>query len=162
MNKKIFIISCIFILIDQITKGIIDTYLTLNKSIIVIKNFFYLTNVHNKGAAWGIFDDKIYLLIGVSVIALVIVYNFLCTFKENKRNNIAFGILLGGIIGNLIDRIFIGYVRDFIDVYIGNYNFPVFNISDSCIVIGTVLLIYAIIKGEDKKSGIRGKKRRKA
>ena len=70
-------------------------------------------------------------------------------FKLNRRNIIAFGLLFGGIIGNLLDRFILGYVRDFLDFYILGYDFPVFNISDCAIVIGIILLIIAIIKGEE-------------
>ena len=71
-------------------------------------------------------------------------------FKNNFRNNMAFGLLMGGIIGNLIDRLFLGYVRDFLAFRIFNYNYPVFNLADTFIVVGVILLIIAIIKGEDK------------
>lgn len=160
MNKKIILISTITLLLDQLTKGIIDSMIKLDSSIRLIDKYFYLTNVHNYGAAWGIFKNKTILLIIAAVIALAIIYNFLNNFKDNKRNTIAFGLLLGGILGNLVDRLFIGYVRDFLDFNIFNYNFPVFNLSDTSIVIGTFLLIIAIIKGEDSKSGVSSKKRR--
>ena len=80
------------------------------------------------------------------------------TFKNNTRNHIAFGLVYGGIIGNFIDRIFIGYVRDFIDVRIINYHYPVFNIADSAIVIGIILLIIAIIKKEDSHHEVSSSK----
>lgn len=161
MNKKTLLISVIVLLLDQISKGIIDAFIKLEESITIIKNTFSITNVHNYGAAWGIFQNKTILLIIATLLALAIIYNFLHNFKNNKRNTIAFGLLFGGIIGNLIDRIFIGYVRDFLDFNIFNYNFPVFNLSDSFIVIGTFLLIIAILKGEDKKDGTSSKSPRK-
>ncbi len=150
MNKKIYIISIIILIIDQVSKCIIDTFIKLNDNIYVIKNFFYITNIHNDGAAWGIFSNKVILLILCTFIALIIIYRYMCTFKNNKRNIIAFGLLTGGIIGNLLDRLFLGFVRDFIGIYIFNYSFPIFNISDSCTVLGVILLIVSIIKGEDK------------
>ena len=72
------------------------------------------------------------------------------SFKKNRRNNIAFGLILGGIFGNLIDRILKGYVIDFLDFKIFNYDYPVFNIADIAIVVGVILLGYAILRKEDK------------
>ena len=81
--------------------------------------------------------------------SVIMIYHFIFRFKKNTRNSIAFGLVIGGMAGNLIDRVFFGYVRDFLDFYIFNYDFPVFNIADTAIVIGIILLIYAVIKGED-------------
>ena len=90
-------------------------------------------------------------MIFVSFIALFILFRYLYSFKLNTRNNIAFGLLFGGICGNLIDRLFIGYVRDFLSFKLFHYNYPVFNLADVFIVIGVFLLIIAIFKGEDKR-----------
>jgi signal peptidase II len=151
-TKKIIIISIIILIIDQISKIIISTFIPLNNSLNVIKNFFKLTYVNNEGAAFSILTNQRILLIMISFLALAFIIKNLKEFKVNPRNNIAFGLLIGGICGNLIDRLFLGYVRDFLDFKIFNYNFPVFNISDSAIFIGVVLIIIAIIKGEDHGS----------
>ena len=82
-------------------------------------------------------------------------------FKKNKRNDIAFGLLVGGLMGNLLYRILYVYVRDFFDFYIFGYDYTVFNIADIAIVIGVILLIVAIIKGEDSKNAISSTNRRK-
>lgn len=149
MNKKILIISSIVLILDQISKNLIEAFLHLNEVIKIIPNFFYFTYVNNYGAAWNIFNNKTYLLIGITGIVLIVLIRYMNTFKYNNRNIISFGLLFGGITGNLIDRLFLGYVRDFLDFKIFSYNFPVFNISDTAIFIGTILLIIAIIKGED-------------
>jgi len=150
MNKKILIIAIITLIIDQITKIIAEYYLTLNNSLKLINKFFYLSLCHNEGVAWGLFkNQKIIIVIG-TIVAIILLYHFMYCFKENKRNNLAFGLLIGGLAGNLIDRIIFGYVRDFLDFYIFNYDYPVFNIADTAIVIGVFLLIIAIFKGEDK------------
>ena len=150
MNLKILIFATLILLIDQVTKVIVSSLIVLNTSVKVISNFFYLTYHHNYGAAWGILSKMNWLLIVASLIGIIVVYRYIRTFKENTRNSIAFGLLFGGISGNMIDRVFIGYVRDFLDFRIIN-NFPVFNVADMAIVIGVLLLIVAILKGEDNR-----------
>ena len=161
MNKKILLISTIVFALDQISKAIIDFTLTLSKSVKIIKNFFYLTYYQNTGAAWGIMANKTYLLIILSIIVLIIIYRYMYSFKLNKRNLLAFGLLLGGIVGNLLDRVIFGYVRDFLDFKIFGYNFPIFNISDCAIVIGIFLLIIAIFKKEEVYERDNSRKERK-
>lgn len=161
MNRKIFFMAIIALLIDQISKIVIGIYFKLNESIIVLKNFFRITIVHNTGAAWSILQNKNILIIIFSLIALLIIYRFMFLFKSNKRNNIAFGLLVGGIFGNMLDRIIYGYVRDFLDFTIFNYDYPVFNVADIFIVVSIILLIIAIIKGEDgSANSSRGRKRK--
>ena len=149
MNKKIFVVALLTFIVDQISKIVIEKILIVNKSVIVLKNFFSLTLVYNKGAAWGLFSNNRLLLILITLIALILIVSFLKSFKKNTRNNIAFGLLLGGMSGNLIDRIIYGHVRDFLDFTIVKYDYPVFNIGDIAIVISIILLAYAILKGED-------------
>ena len=149
MNKKIFIVAILTLFLDQITKIIIEKILVVKTSITIIKKFFRLTLVYNKGAAWGIFSDNKIFLIIITILALILIISFLKTFKKNTRNNIAFGLLLGGMSGNLVDRIIFGHVRDFLDFTIVKYNYPVFNIGDIAIVTSVILLAYAILKGED-------------
>ena len=149
MNKKILLISVIIFAIDQMSKAIVDITLKVGQSIPVIKNFFYITYYHNTGAAWGILNNRISFLVILSFVILLIIYRYMYSFKLNKRNTIAFGLLIGGIFGNLVDRIIFGHVKDFFDIYIFNYNYPIFNISDCAIVIGIVLLVIAVFKGEE-------------
>jgi signal peptidase II len=150
MNKKIFKVAVFSLLFDQITKILISIFLNVNEKVVVIKNFLWAYYVENDGAAWSILSNKQNLLILLSIIALVIIYRYMYNFKKNKRNNLAFGFIIGGIFGNLIDRIFLGYVRDFISIKVIDYYYPVFNFADSFIVIGVLLLIIAIFKGEDQ------------
>lgn len=160
MNRKILIIAIIALAIDQITKVATSILLEFNKPLTVIKDFFYLTLCHNEGAAWGIFSNtKVIILIG-TIIALITIYHFVYCFKQNKRNTLAFGLLLGGLSGNLIDRLLFGYVRDFFDFYIFGYDYPVFNIADICIVFGVILLIIAVLKGEDTNESNSNRKSR--
>ena len=161
MNRKILSIAMITLVIDQITKTIIGNLIKLGTTKQVIKNFFYLTTVHNDGAAWGIFSNYQFIIIIGTIISFFVIYKFTYGFKTNTRNNIAFGLLLGGLSGNLIDRLFLGYVRDFLDFIIFSYDFPVFNIADVAIVIGVLLLIIAIIKGEDVNENNSKRSKRK-
>ncbi len=150
MNRKIFIIAVLSLLIDQLTKILVGIFLTLNESVPILKNFFSITFIQNYGAAWNLFNNKVDFLIFVSLFAIFILYRYMYNFKRNKRNTLAFGLILGGIVGNLIDRVFLGYVRDFLSFRFWNYQYPIFNFADTFIVIGVFLLILAIIKGEDK------------
>lgn len=148
MNKKKFRISIIVLIIDQILKLLVQTFET---NVSIIKNLFAISYYQNTGAAWSILEGEQLLLIIISLVMIVIVYSMMFSFEENKLTNIAFGILFGGIIGNLIDRVLFGYVRDFIAITIFGYYFPIFNIADIGIVLGVFLLIIETVKGEIKK-----------
>lgn len=149
MNRKILGVAIFVIMVDQISKIFLENILQLNESMKVIKDFFYLTLCRNEGIAFGILSNQRVIIIVASLIAILIMYRFMFLFKKNRRNNLAFGFLLGGLAGNLIDRVLLGYVRDFFDFIIFSYDFPVFNVADIAIFIGVMLLIYAIIRGED-------------
>lgn len=161
MNKKILIIAMITLALDQLTKVLASNFLILNESRKIIKNFFYLTLCHNDGAAWGILSKYPIMIIIISLVALLVIYHFTFCFKQNKRNNLAFGLLLGGLVGNLIDRIIFSYVRDFLDFIIIHYDYPVFNVADIAIVIGVLLMIYSTIKGDDLSENNSKRSKRK-
>lgn len=147
--KKISIISFIVFLIDRIIKMLIETFFKLGVRNSIVKKFFYLTYVKNEGAAFSIFNGKIIFLILLSFAALYLVYSFIK--KEKNMNNItiiSYGMFIGGIIGNLIDRIFYGYVIDYLDFELFGNRFAIFNFADSMIVIGAILLL--IFEGSDK------------
>lgn len=148
MNRKIVIIGIIALVIDQITKSLMQIY---DVHFNIINGFLRLNYIQNTGAAWSILEGKQYLLIGISIVMLILVYNMSFSYDNNKLNNITFGLLFGGIIGNLIDRVFYGIVRDFIDINIFGYDFPVFNIADMAIVFGVIILLIGTLKGELKK-----------
>lgn len=147
----IIILSIIFIIIDQLSKIIVVNNLTNNKSIEVIKSFFYLTYTNNKGAAFSILTGRRILLILVALIVIgVLIYYVIKNKIEGKVNKIALSLVIGGSIGNLIDRILRGAVVDFIDIKIFGYNFPIFNLADTFIVIGVFLLIIEMFRKEHK------------
>lgn len=147
----IIILSIIFIIIDQLSKIIVVNNLTNNKSIEVIKSFFYLTYTNNKGAAFSILTGRRILLILVAFIVIgVLIYYVRKNKIEGKVNKIALSLVIGGSIGNLIDRILRGAVVDFIDIKIFGYNFPIFNLADTFIVIGVFLLIIEMFRKEHR------------
>lgn len=141
----------ICILLDQIVKYIVVQNMQLASSIHIIRNFFRITYVENTGAAWSILSGNRIFLILISIIVLgFFLYYLLKKETINKTESIVYGILVGGILGNLIDRIHYGYVIDFLDFNFLSYSFPVFNIADMCIVISGILLIIKVWKEEKK------------
>jgi len=139
--KKIIKLSSIFLVIDIAVKLIVKNTLVLHQSIKIINNFFYLTYVKNTGAAWSILSGKQLFLIIFSIIIVILLIIYLNKKKDySKFEIIGYSLLLAGAVGNLIDRVVYGYVIDYLNFYIFNYNFPIFNIADSCIVIGIMLL----------------------
>ncbi|HIS91168.1 MAG TPA: signal peptidase II [Candidatus Faecisoma merdavium] len=139
MYKKLIIFGIIFLLIDQLSKGLISLYIPLNESI-KLTNFLSITYVHNIGAAFSILQGARWLFIILGIIALNIIYIFF--IKDKKLTNfeiIIYALMLSGIIGNIIDRLLYGYVIDFIDITL--FNFAIFNFADSFIVISVILLV---------------------
>lgn len=148
----IIILSTILVIIDQVSKIIVINNLTNNKSVEVIKSFFYLTYTNNTGAAFSILTGKRILLILVSVIVIgILIYYIKKTKIEKKINKIALSLVIGGSIGNLIDRIIKGAVIDFLDFKIFGYNYPIFNLADTFIVLGVFLLLIGMFRKEEKK-----------
>lgn len=150
MRTRSLIIAIFILIIDQIVKISIDSFLRISELITVIPNFFYITKVYNDGAAWSIFDGSVAFLIIVAIVALIFLVSYQKIFQKNFRNILAFALIYGGLLGNLVDRIVYGYVIDYIKLLFGNFSFPVFNLADMAIVSGFILLIYAVLRGEDK------------
>ena len=149
MKKKVIIYSFIIVIVDLISKLVIDKLLKINETISIINNFFSITKVFNRGASFSMFIGYRLLFILIGIITIVILFKYLNNFKMNNRNILAFSLLIGGIMGNLIDRVIYGYVVDFLDFNIFGFDAPIFNIADTCICIGAFLLFYAIMKRED-------------
>ena len=140
MYKKLAIFTIIFIFIDQLIKNLVNLYMNVNESFILLKNVLNITYVHNYGAAFSIFTGARWILVLITIVVLNIIYIFFIKNKKlNKYQTIVYSMLLGGIMGNLIDRFFYGYVIDYIDIRL--FNFAIFNIADSLIVISVILLI---------------------
>lgn len=141
------IMSAVLILADQLIKQWVLTSLVQAVRIPVIENFFYLTYVENRGAAFGIFQGQAVLLaVMTSVILLAGIYIMLSGKIESVFMTYCLGIIVAGGVGNFIDRAFRGFVVDYLD-FTALFGFPVFNLADCCVVIGTILLIIAMLKG---------------
>ncbi|MBS3131376.1 signal peptidase II [Candidatus Woesearchaeota archaeon] len=137
-------ITAFFIIIlDQFTKYLIANSLSLGDSIPVIKNIFHITLIHNTGAAFGILKDSNILLSSVSIAVTLFIFYYIKTQKKiEKIHMVLLGFILGGTLGNLIDRLFMGYVVDFLDFRI----WPVFNVADSFITVGVLALVLVMWK----------------
>lgn len=130
--------------------------MTLLQTIKVIPNFFSIKYVQNTGAAWGIFSDQTMLLTIIGAIFLIVLNRYLAKeFKFTKFSMIGYGFLIGGMIGNLVDRILHGYVIDFLSFRIFSYDFPVFNVADILIVVGVFFLVVDLIRGEINERSCR-------
>ena len=142
MKKRITILSIIsflIIVLDRVVKILVSNKISFGKTINIIKNVFYITNIHNEGAAFSIMYGLRYILIGLGIIFLISLVYYM---YKKKKYNIEFALIIGGLIGNLIDRIVFGYVIDYIGVIIFKYYFPIFNIADALIVIGAIIFIF--------------------
>ena len=146
MKKKVYLITIIGIILDQISKLLIVSKLPLGESKTIIKKFFYITHVNNTGAAWGMFSNNTILLIIISILFTGFFIYFIEHNKLKLYEEISSGLILSGIIGNMIDRIFRRYVVDFLNFYIFGYDYPVFNIADTFIVVGVIVLCIFYIK----------------
>lgn len=156
--KKIISLSAVIVLFDQIIKYFVAN-LEFHHKFTIIHNFFNITYVQNDGAAWSILSGNRILLISVGFISLFLIYFFLIKNKELTTNEqISYSLLIGGIIGNLLDRIIRGYVIDYLDFKIFNYYFPVFNLADIMIVIGMILIIIQVLKdGKNEQNNSKWK-----
>lgn len=149
---KYYIIALIIIGIDQFTKWIIVKQMELYEQIPVIENFFYITSHRNTGAAWGILQGQMILFYIITVIVIIgVVYYMQKHVKGQLFPSLALSFILGGAIGNFIDRVFRKEVVDFLDFKIFSYDFPIFNVADSALVVGVILMILTIFFEEKQK-----------
>jgi len=147
-----YIIAGLVIAIDQLTKWLVVNKMELYEQIPIIKNFFYLTSHRNPGAAWGILQNQMVFFYIVTVVVLGGVIYYLHTYaKGNRILSVGLSLILGGAIGNFIDRLFHKEVVDFLDFIIFKYDYPIFNIADSSLVIGVILVIIVTFKDEKKR-----------
>lgn len=137
--------------LDQITKAIVVRHLALHASLPVVSGFFNLVHVRNRGMAFGLFNRTdtgpgIYLLIAVTAAAVIILWLWAARLKADEQHMVwGLALILGGALGNLIDRLRYQEVIDFLDVYWGAYHWPAFNIADSAITLGTFWVALCLV-----------------
>ena len=153
MKKRIYIYSLMLFIIDIVIKLVIKNNMNLYSSITLIPNFFNLTYVINDGAAFSILEGKQIFLIILAIIVLIAILHYLHKDKLNKIKTIYYSLLIGGILGNLLDRIIYNGVIDYLDFKIFTYDAPIFNLADTFIFFGVVLILFEGIKGD--KNGNR-------
>lgn len=145
-------LTLVVILLDMVSKYIVSRLLIVNESVMIIKNFFNITYVRNTGAAFSIFSENTFL---VMVISFMIIMGIILYISKNKPSNkiekISYSLILGGAIGNFIDRIIYGYVRDFIEIDIFGWDYPIFNLADVFVVVGVILLVIATWRGRNDR-----------
>lgn len=153
MKMIYYVIALFVIAIDQISKWLIVKNMELGTSIPIIDNVLYITSHRNRGGAWGILENKMWFFYIITVIFVAFIVFYMKKYaKTDKLLGISLGLILGGAIGNFIDRVFRQEVVDFIHVYIFSYNYPVFNIADSALCIGVVLIIIqTVLEGKKAK-----------
>lgn len=145
------------VIVDQLTKIVVDRTLFLHQSIPVIDNFFSLTYIRNKGAAFGILADsaaafRLAILIVFSLVAIGFVISLIRRLPESEKwLTVSLAFILGGALGNLIDRVWRGEVIDFLDFYWSTFHWPAFNVADSFITVGVIMALSRFLrsKGED-------------
>lgn len=145
-------LTLVVILLDMVSKCIVSRLLIVNESVMIIKNFFNITYVRNTGAAFSIFSGNTFF---VMVISFMIIIGIILYISKNKPSNkiekISYSLILGGAIGNFIDRIIYGYVRDFIEIDIFGWDYPIFNLADVFVVVGVILLVIATWRGRNDR-----------
>lgn len=152
MNKKlkhVCFFAIIFLVIDQAIKFYLTSNMVVNQTNIIIKDFLNITYVHNTGAAFSLFSNHTWLLIIIGILAVI---GLIIYIGKNVHitdfDVFTYSLLLGGILGNLLDRIIHGYVVDYISLNIFGYHFPIFNFADICIVVSVILIFLSTLKGD--------------
>jgi signal peptidase II len=144
-------IAVAIVALDQLTKAIVKARLPLHESVSVIPGFFDFTHVRNTGAAFGMLDNthfayKPALMVVVALVALGAVASYALTLPATQRiARYGLALILGGAVGNLIDRAVMGYVVDFVDVYWRGVHFWAFNVADSAITVGVALMLLDVL-----------------
>lgn len=154
------IVTAVVLVLDQASKLYIDSHFRLHESVTVVANFFHITYLRNRGAAFGIFADsavRIPFFIAISLVAVIGILWYLRRITDDQTLQVsALSLIFAGTVGNLIDRIRLGEVIDFIDVHWYQHHWPAFNVADSAITVGVCLLLIDLWREErSKKSGRR-------
>ena len=163
--RTLSIIAAIILVLDQATKLYVDANFKLHETVPVIRGFFHLTYVRNKGAAFGILSDsaiRIPFFITVSIIAMLgILWYIKHIRKDQKLALFSLSLVFSGAFGNLIDRIRFGEVIDFLDVFWQRHHWPAFNVADSAITVGVALLFIEMWREDRKKPAVNSANKHK-
>ena len=153
-------VAVFLLIVDQLTKLLVEQQMQLGKPLPIIKGFFSLTYVTNKGAAWGMFHGYGMALFAIGAMVTFIAIYFLRKICEGyPERYMAVMVVLSGVVGNSIDRIWRGEVVDFLDCYIGSYHWPTFNIADCAICVGIgIYTVSALLRPESGKADAEQKK----
>lgn len=135
----VYVLAVIILALDQIVKFFIRTHMTIGREVPVFGHFLVLDYIQNPGAAWSMFGGQRGLLILIALVVIAAIVYVQVRYRPGALVQIGMGLLLGGAIGNLVDRILFGKVTDFI--YIQVINYPIFNLADSAIVVGVLLIL---------------------
>ncbi|TMU87854.1 lipoprotein signal peptidase [Bacillus sp. BHET2] len=146
-----YLVALVVIGLDQLTKWLVVKRMAEGESITMIDNVFYLTSHRNQGAAWGILQGQMWFFYIITLVVIVgIVYYMQVHAKGHSLFSLSLAFMLGGAIGNFIDRVFRKEVVDFLNTYIFSYDFPIFNIADAALTIGVALLLIYMYLDERK------------
>lgn len=146
-KEKVYSVASIVLMLDQFVKLLVRKNMSIGQEITIIPKFFSLYYIKNTGAAFSILKNQSIILIIISIVMIYLINKFIITEKKiNYFQLINIGLILGGIFGNLIDRIIYRGVTDYLSFTIFSYDFPVFNFADMAIMIGTILLIIDYFK----------------
>ncbi len=149
-----YFVTVLVLLIDQFTKYLVVANMQIGDSVTVIPGFLYLTSYRNTGAAWSILEGKMWLFYVITVIVVMIIIYIMQKYaKGHPLFSTSLALVLGGAIGNFIDRLLHQEVVDFISTVFGHYYFPIFNIADTALSIGVVLLLIYIFISDSKAKG---------
>ena len=159
-NKLLYIISFFVFVVDLVSKLFIISNFDYNSNVTIINKFFYINFVKNEGGAFSILSGNVIFIIIVTLIVFIFIYNYVRNRDLKLLEKVGYGLIMGGAFGNLFDRVIYGYVIDFFDIYIFGYDFPVFNIADSGIVIGVIILIISEVSGKNEDKSRRKIKNR--
>lgn len=149
---QLLVFGSVVVFLDQLTKLLVVKFLPLHSSVAVIPGFFNLVHVRNTGAAFsflagGYSTWRQVFFVTVSMVGMaVILYIYQGLKRDDRWARSSLALIFGGALGNLIDRLRLGEVVDFLDVYVGSYHWPAFNVADSAISIGAVLLLLFLLR----------------
>jgi signal peptidase II len=151
-NKPYFVLIFILVAFDQAVKALVARSVGLYASVTVVPGLFNITRIHNRGAIFGAFNQTgsravFAVLTATSLLALgLVVFYFIKTPPSDRLMKVSLSLILAGALGNILDRVIRGYVLDFLDFHVREAHWPFFNVADSCITIGAVLMLFIFLR----------------